>query len=127
MTDIGIISLETNRQLTVWFINEDPTSVVFTPHEEQFTAGAKKMVALPDRDIQIVKFIYPGGDGIVIAEDHNTRRFDFIIVAEYDALIKIWDSFDRLGNHYVVEYVFPYNGYEVKVGGSSHGPEPDYG
>lgn len=127
MTDIGIISLGTNRQLTSWFIDQDPTSVVFTPHHQEWTGGAKKMVSDPDRSAQIVKIIYPGGDGIVIEEDHTSRRFDFIVVAEYDADIDLWDSFDHLANHYVVEYVFPYNGYEVKVGGSSHGSEPDYG
>ena len=125
--DSAIISLETNRQMTSWFINDDPTAITFTPHHEEFTAGAKKMVADPDRDMQIVKVIYPGGDGIVVTADSTTRRFDFIIVADYDATIEIWDSFDHLRNHYVVEYVFPYNGYEVKVGGSSHGSEPDYG
>jgi hypothetical protein len=127
MTDVGIISLETNRQLTSWFIAQDPSSIVFTPHHEEWSGGAKKTVADPDREVQIVKFIYPGGDGIVLAEDHNTRHFDFIVVAEYDAEIDIWDSFDHSNNHYVIEYVFPYNGYEVKVGGSSHGKAPDYG
>jgi hypothetical protein len=127
MTDIGIISLETNRQLTAWFINQDPTIVVFTPHHEEFSGGAKKMVTDPDREAQIVKFIYPGGDGIVITADGTTRRFDFIIVGEFDAEIEMWDSFDRWGNHYVVESIMPYNGYEVKVAGTSHGSAPDYG
>jgi hypothetical protein len=125
--DTGILSLEHNRQLTSWFINDDPTTLVLTPHHQQFSGGAKKMVADPDRDPLTVKMIYPGGDGIVVTADSTTRRFDFIIVADYDAVIQIWDSFDRWKNHYVVEYVFPYNGYEVKVGGSSHGSEPDYG
>jgi hypothetical protein len=125
--DTSILSLENNRQMTSWFINDDPTTITLTPHEEQWKSGAKKMVALPDRDPLTVKMIYSGSDGIVPVDEGHTRRFDFIIVADYDAVIKIWDSFDRLGNHYVVEYVFPYNGYEVKVGGTTHGPEPDYG
>ena len=125
--DTSLISLERNRELTSWFINDDPTTITLTPHEEQWSGGAKKMVTLPDRDPLTVKMIYPGGDGIVVTADSVTRRFDFIIVADYDALIKMWDSFDRWGNHYVVEYIMPYNGYEVKVGGSSHGSEPDYG
>lgn len=125
--DAAIISLETNRQMTSWFINDDPTAVTFTPHEEQWKSGAKKMVALPDRETIIVKMIYGTDTGIIPTDESRTRRFDFIIVADYDAVIKIGDSFDHLGNHYVVEYVFPYNGYEVKVGGTTHGPEPDYG
>ena len=125
--DTAILALENNRAMTSWFINDDPTSVVFIPHEEQWRGGAKKLVALPPRDMQTVKFIYPGGDGIIPGDETKTRRFDFIIVAEYDAVIQIGDSFDRWANHYVVEYVFPYNGYEVKVGGTTHGPEPDYG
>ena len=125
--DTAILSLENNRAITAWFINDDPTTIVLTPHEEQFNAGAKKMVVLPDRDPLTVKIIYSGADGIVSVDEGRTRRFDFIIVAEYDAVIKIWDSFDRLGNHYVVEYVYPFNGYEIKVGGTTHGAEPDYG
>ena len=127
MTDIGIISLDTNRQLTSWFINQDPTAVVFTPHHEEWTGGSKKWVDDPPREVQIVKFIYPDIDGIVPADEAITRRFDFVIVAEYDATIDMWDSFDHSGNHYVVEAIRPYNGYEVKVSGTSHGPSPDYG
>ena len=113
--------------MTSWFINDDPTAVTFIPHHAEWSGGAKKWVEDPPRETQIVKFIYPGGDGIVVTADGTARRFDFIIVAEYDAEIQIGDSFDHQGNYYVVESVMPYNGYEVKVGGSSHGDSPDYG
>ena len=127
MPDIAVVSLEHNRQLTSWFINDDPTAVTFIPHHEEWKGGAKKWVDDPPREVQIVKFIYPGGDGIIASEGGTTRRYDFIIVAEYDAEIAINDSFEHQGNRYVVESIHPYNGYEVKVGGSSHGDTPDYG
>lgn len=121
-------ALRLNRRLTKAFIIDDPTDIVLTPVvEESRPGGAKKKTAGSPRDEQTFKIIYPGGDGQVVTADGKTRRFDFIIVGEYDASIAIGDFWDEGNQHYVIDYLFPDNGYEIKGGGVTHGSAPDHG
>lgn len=120
--------LALNRKLTRWFIASDPTILTLIPRvSEDRPGGAKRFMDGTPRDEQIFKVIYPGGDGIVITSDGTTRRFDFILVGDHDAELAIGDHWDEGDQHYVVEYVFPYNDYEVKGGGVTHGSNPDHG
>lgn len=106
-----------HRKGTEYFINADPTSLILVPHVEQFVGGTKRNVAQSPRPVQIFKIIWGGDNGIVRQTPNGTRRFDFILVGKYDAEVSVGDQFANL----VVEYVFPFNGYEVKAGGVIHG------
>lgn len=122
------IELALNKKLTKWFIETDPTTLVLVPLVKvDRPGGAKKMENGTPRAAQDFKIIYPGGDGIVVTSDGTTRRFDFIILGEYDANLAIGDHWTESNQHYSVEYLFPFNGYEVKGGGVSHGSAPDHG
>ena len=123
-----VFEVAVNRKLTKWFIDTDPTSLILIPRTKQDRpGGSHRFVDGPAKDPQIVKMIYPGGDGIVVTADGKTRRFDFIIVGQHDADIAIGDHWTEGDQNYVIEYLFPFNDYEVKGGGVTHGSAPDHG
>lgn len=125
--------LVTNRELTHWFIVQDPSPISLIPVEKtRQPGGGFKTDALPPRPEQIMKLIYQGGsaDGIVATADGQSRRYDFILLGEWDATIHIgdfWEDPTRDGQFWVVNGLQPYNGYEVKAGVSSYGWNPDGG
>ncbi|ACI12439.1 hypothetical protein PBI_DAMIEN_18 [Mycobacterium phage Damien] len=120
--------LRINRKLTDWFISRDPSEITLqTRIKQNRPGGSHRWMAGPSRLPQSFKIIYPGGDGIVITAEGKTRRFDFIIVGSYDADLAIDDFWVEGDQKYVIEYLFPYNGYEVKGGGVTHGSEPNHG
>lgn len=124
---MSVIGIEQNRRLTEWFINDDPTPITLKTKVRQRSGGSSDFVNGPDRDEQILKVIYSGSDGQFVTADGETRRFDFIIVGKYDAIIEINDYWTEGKQRYTIDYVYPYNGYEVKCGGTSHGVKPDHG
>lgn len=124
--DPGMVGLELNRELTHWFIMQDPTQVQLTPRE-RVTAGNGGFTVseLPPRPQQIVKLIFTAGnsDGIVPSTDGRQRKFDFVLVAEWNATIKTDDYWiDSEDQVWVVTGVSPYNGYEVKADVTCYGP-----
>jgi hypothetical protein len=54
----------------------------------------------------------------------GTRRFDFVLVGEHDANVAIGDYWKVGNQEFRIEAVTPYNGWEVKAHGISHGPKP---
>lgn len=121
------ISLDMNRKLTEWFINDDPTVLTLKSKVESRVGGVKKFTEGPQIKPQTVKVIYPGGDGIYVNAEGTTRRFDFIIVGLHTADLKVGYYWEEGDQRYTIEYIMPYNGYEVKVGGVTHGFNPDHG
>lgn len=120
--------LAINRRLTDAFIATDPTTLVLIPNiTVPRPGGAKRVLAGTPREPQDFKFIYPGGDGIVVTDGGTTRRFDFIVVGSFDAEVDIGDHWDEGTQHYQIDYVYAPNGYEVKAGGVTHGSKPDHG
>jgi len=119
---VHLASLSIHRRGTDDFIEADPTDIALIPHSAVWSGGSKTYVAQAPRQMQTFKVIWDGQTGVV---DEHTRRFDFILVGRFDATVAIKDQWqDTDGQKYVVEYVYPYNGYEVKCGGSSHGTNP---
>lgn len=117
--------LSIHRKGTERFINADPTQITLTPSTETWSGGTKVFGSATPRAPQSFKVIWSGSqDGIVINSEGKTRRFDFIIVGKYDAAVEIGDHWNLNDQHFQVEWVAPYNGYEVKAGGSSHGSKP---
>jgi hypothetical protein len=120
--------LAINRKATQRFIDDDPSDITLIPIvTENRPGGAKVRVDGTPKASQTFKFIYPGGDGIVVTAEGQTRRFDFILVGAYDADLSIGDHWTEGGQNYVVEYVLPFCDYEQKAGGVTHGAAPNHG
>ncbi|AZS12562.1 hypothetical protein HWB99_gp026 [Mycobacterium phage DrLupo] len=122
--------LALHRKGTRDFINRDKTTLVLYPSNEVWVAGTKEFADVPPRPPQDFKVIYPGADsGGKTATDEGTEtaRYDFILVGNWDATVAIGDHWSEGEQTYVVEWVQPYNEYEVKAGGVSHGNTPAHG
>jgi hypothetical protein len=108
------------------FIQRDPTDIVLIPRTEVWVAGSKRFSNEPPRVSQTFKVIWGGSTGVTTTIDGTTRRFDFVIVGASDATVEIgdhWSTGAGLQDNQV-DYVFPFNGYEVKAGGNSYGGKP---
>jgi hypothetical protein len=119
------VELALHRRGTINFINSDPTVIALTPSSVTWENGTKKYLEQTARDPQTFKVIWSGSqDGILVTAEGTTRRFDFVLVGRHDATVAIGD-FWRVGDQYFqIEWVAPYNGYETKAGGVSHGSKP---
>ena len=120
------VEMSLHRTGTEHFIAADPTDIILIPRTEQIVDGTKRFLPAIPRLSQTFKVIWPGENGIIREVDPNggVRRFDFILVGLYGAEVEIGDSW-RVGNQsFQIEYKYPDNGYEVKVGGVSHGSSP---
>lgn len=123
------IELLVHRKGTEQFISRDQTDIVLIPSVSVEEFGTKTISEGTPRASQSFKFIYPAGDsgGIVSTGQGITHKFDFIIVGLYDAIVSIGDHWEEGSQFYQIEWVQPFNGYEVKAGGTSHGSAPDHG
>lgn len=124
--------LQANKEMTHWFIQSDPTVVSLVPREQvKQPSGGFKWTDLPPKPPQTVKMIPQGGSlgGIVTAEDGTNRRYDFVMVGEWNANIHINDYFQDPHQKDVMWQITgmePFNGYEVKARVSAYGRElPD--
>jgi hypothetical protein len=115
-----------HRRGTEHFIEADPTEIVLIPRTEQIVDGTKRFVSQSPRLAQFFKVIWPGENGILrdVGPDGGVRRFDFILVGQWYAEVEIGDSWELGTQVFHVEYRYPDNEYEVKVGGVSHGSKP---
>ena len=118
------VELGINRANTKRFISLDPTEITLIPREEVFINGTKKIVDKPPRPPQLFKVIWGGSNGIVTTSSGSTRRFDFVLLGEIDAVVEIGDHWLVGDQENVVEYLYPDNGYEIKGGGVSYGSNP---
>lgn len=116
--------LALHRKGTSHFIEADVTVISLVPSQEQWVDGTKRFISQPPRDAQRFKIIWGGESGIVRETPNGVRRFGFILVGNYYATVAIGDTFYIGTNKFVIEYIFPDNGYEVKCGGNSHGSKP---
>jgi hypothetical protein len=116
--------LAINRDMTDWFIEQKPTTIQLIPREPVWVNGTKVMPDDAPRDPQTFYVIWAPTTGIVQTMDGTTRRFDFVLVGRYDAEVAIGDHWSIGKQDNEIDYIYPYNGYEVKCGGSSYGSEP---
>jgi hypothetical protein len=128
----GEPGLSVLKQLTHWFILQDPSYIQLTPRDKVSSGnGAFALADQPPRPQQMVKMIFTAGssDGISQAQDGQDREYDYIVVGEWNATIKANDYWiDPVTDQkYVVTGVSAYNGYEVKASIKSYGPEASYG
>lgn len=125
------IELLVHRKGTEQFIAKDQTDIILIPSVISESFGTKTISEGTPRASQSFKFIYPAGDaggGIVPTSGQGiTHKFDFTIVGLYDAIVSIGDHWKEGNQFYQIEWVQPFNGYEVKAGGISYGSTPDHG
>lgn len=121
--------LSVQRELTEWFIAMDPSIITLTPRTKVRTAsGAWEAADGPARTSQTFKMIAAGAnDGIVETVTGIQRKFDYIIVGRWDAVVEIGDWWQEGSQTYEVMGIMPYHGYEVKAGIVSHGGDPQHG
>lgn len=113
-----------HRKNTKRFIDSDPTVITLTTPVNAIINGTRVANYSEERNPQTFKIIWQGDDGVIREIPGGTRRFNFILLGEHDAELAIGDFWQVEDQKFVIEYVFPYNGYEVKAGGVSHGPAP---
>lgn len=123
--------LKMNRSLTHMFIEMDPTDIVLIPREKVETgSGGQSLVDLPPRPSQRFKFIFPYGqsDGVQQAQDAQEKKYQYVLVGEWNATIHTDDYWqDSDGQFWVVTGLSPYNGYEVKALVTSFGGMAKHG
>jgi hypothetical protein len=121
-TEIGI-----QRNLTSWFISQDPTSISLVPAVEVETpSGGRLKTAGTPRSAQTFKLIqmsHTERPTTSATEDEGVQReHDFTLLGEYNAIVEVGDSWeDPAGQVWVVDSIVPYNGYEVKALITSYG------
>lgn len=120
-TELAIARLNTET-----FINLNPTSIILTPQITTFVAGTRKRMPGPLRAPQNFHVIWGtvGAGFVPVIAGGETRRFDFILVGNYDAVVAIGDYWNVGNQQNEIGYIYPSNGYEVKCGGYSHGGGP---
>jgi hypothetical protein len=124
---MSAVELAIHRKSTDHFISSDRTDIVLTTRgTESMVNGTKSFSSGVERPEQSFKVIWMGENGIIrqLTGDGGVRRFDFILVGSHDATVDIGDYWEVDGQENRIEYVYPFNGYEVKAGGVSNGPKP---
>lgn len=120
------LELSIQRRATKALINADPTSIVLFPNAGSMVNGTLKFTPGSARNPQNFKVIWDGSNGIAreTGSPGEARRFDFILVGEHTATVAIGDVWKLGEQKFVIEFVEPSNGWEVKAGGISHGSIP---
>lgn len=120
------LELSMQRRATKALITADPTSIVLFPNAGSLVNGTLKFTPGSARNPQTFKVIWDGSNGVArqVGNEGESRRFDFVLVGEHDAVLAIGDVWKVADQKFVIEYIFPSNGWEVKAGGSSHGSVP---
>lgn len=113
------LDIQILKDLTHWFIMQDPTDVVLIPQAMPRTdnGGTSRQLGAA-RDPQTVKFVFQLGDsdGVNESQDGQERKYPYIMVMEWDAVVAINDQWhDPSGQFWIVKGLSPYNGYEVKA------------
>lgn len=122
-----------NRGITRAFIMNDPTLITLIPTVKvRKPGGGFDKNTLAPRPAQYFKVIPQSGsaDGIVDTSDGKERRYNFVLVGEWDATVQIgdfWIDPDRDDFFWSVQGFQPYNGYEVKFGVIGFGGDPGNG
>ena len=122
--------LAVQRRLTEWFIAVGPPAeIILIPEVEvkEPGRGIKKLPGEP-RDPQIMRKIFPGGDGLRTGgQDGTIHRFDVILLGLYDCVAEIGDTWQDGDQKYYIHSEYPQNGYERKFGLYSFGGKPKDG
>lgn len=117
MTLSSTLEKTIHRNGTKRFIAADPTDIVLIPKAGAWVNGTKSLSPSAPRASQRFKLIWSDESGIVRETPNGVRRFDFVLLGEYNAVVEIDDTFDFADSKYRITYIYPFNDYEVKAGG----------
>lgn len=113
------------RRLTKAFIDTKPEVVIFTPLLKQKTSGGGVRTILGSpRDPLVVRVNEPGDSGQrypVRTSEGLQRAIDYLIIAEWDAIIEVDDVFVYHDKEFVIAEVLHDNGYETRAMAVRHG------
>ena len=108
--------LQTNKELTKWFIGFDPTTLVLTPNRKvDDGAGGRRLVAQPARAPQVFRLI-PQSDRVpeVQTSDGRFARPEYVLMGEASAAMAPGDTFSWGGRSWEVAQVHEKPIYESK-------------
>lgn len=119
------------RQGTTMLIAQDPTTITLTPKSSSTAqrgpgGGVIKGPGTP-RAPQQVKLISRGTEGTNSGEGGFDFSYEYVVVAEHDAIVEVNDEFRIDGNIFYIYSLAPFNGYEVKAYARQHGKNPTDG
>ncbi len=127
LTDIRLNELRWN---TNQYINSKPTVIALKYSTSTAKPGGGhdfvKASRLPQK-FRIVK--QNTFDGIEYSpnDEGMSRKFAYLIIGSHDAILAVGDSWDDGPNHFHVDTIEPYNGYEVRGLVTGFESEPEYG
>lgn len=130
-------ALKILRKQTKAFIDDDPFTIVLTPRSVSTRVpggGYVKANGVP-RAPQTVKLIYSGSstgtagrEGVQVTSDGVERRYDYVIIGEWDMAIEEGDHWlDPRGNRCEVTALMPDNEYERRARASIYAKRAEGG
>lgn len=119
------MELHAQRLQTHAFIGSKPATITLTPRTRTVTAtGGFTYVATADRDPQDFTLIENTSYGLpnpTASLDGVERKYDFMLLGDYDAIVAVGDTFSHDGaTHEVIETMYDLQ-YEVRAKVVRHG------
>lgn len=113
----AIITLDAQRRMTKWFIDEDPTTIVLIPTEITVQpSGDKRRSDGPPRAPQIFKVIPMTFDQRpTVTVDGVDRIVSHTLLGEHFCTMELWDHWIDGEDTYVIIAFAPGYGYERKA------------
>lgn len=129
-------ALRVLRKQTKRFIEDDPFDIILVPRaKSRVPGGGFEMVDQTPRPSQRVKLIYTGSargiggaEGVQVTGDGVERRYDYVIVGEWDLEIEVGDYWtDARNQRWEVLGMIPDNEYERRATASAYGRRTEGG
>lgn len=124
------------RKQTKRFIDDDPFEIVLIPRvKNRVPGGGHEMADGTPRSPQTVKLIYTGSargiggaEGVQVTGDGVERRFDYVVVGEWDMVVEVGDHWeDARQQRWEVLGMIPDNEYERRFTCSAYGRRTEGG
>lgn len=118
--------LKSLRAGTKAFIAANPTKVTLTPRVRVKSGTGTILDPQAARLPQTFCLIDQSTSssptpGVVQTSDGRERLADYILLAEHDAEVELWDMWTDASGTWEVAQVFPANGYEIRAAVVRHG------
>lgn len=137
-SSVADIRLAELQFITQAFINEQPSTITLLPSRgtsAQQPSGGHKYSPATARAPQTFRVSARGaGEGPVLAKTDGGRsvKYEYDLIGAFNATIEVGDTWDDTAPdgsaiHYKVEFVHPFNGYEVSAYVTSWATEPQHG
>jgi hypothetical protein len=117
------------RYTTKTYINDDPTTIVLKRQTKVSKPGGGHDYPKIDQSPQNFRLINQDvGSGISYSSDDDiARKFNYVLIGEYDANVLVNDTWTEDGIQYSVESVIPNNGFETRAYVTGFATKPEHG